>query len=303
MATFTGIPTNVILRVPRSVTSSSSSDTAAYVQCFDGSGTSCSQALLSGTNVDITPVGGTAMVVYEVLTSDHQTSADFRIAVGLRYGPIKDGIAGPPGVGEVTVAASYAPISSTLTSILGPAPRFVVDPADSVKFTFDACKTNLLFPYVTNLGGFDTGVVVANTSLDKFGTVPQSGPCVIEFYGKTGDAGAAPGAVTTDTIPAGMSLKASLALGGNYNMPAAKEFEGYIIARCNFQYAHGFAFIYDATPPSIDNAMGYLALVLDGDKDSLVSGSMTIDAVAGTGTLSLSRPRTRTGSISEVRGQ
>ena len=37
-------------------------------------------------------------------------------------------------------------------------------------------------------------------------------------------------------------------------------FNGYIFALCNFQYAHGFAFISDIGARNL--AMGYLALVV-----------------------------------------
>jgi hypothetical protein len=298
MATFTGLPTNVLLRFNRSFTFSTG-DSVTYVQCFDSTGSNCSEALLSGTTISITPTGGTATVVFEMTAANATNQADITIPVTLRWGPIKDGIAGPPGTGTVSVAGSYAPLSSTFTATTGPAPRFVADPADVVSFSINPCRTNLLFPYVTNQGGFDTGMAIANTSADKFGTVPQTGTCLIEYYGKTGDSGAAPGAVTTEAIPAGLYMKASLAVGGTYGTPAAKEFEGYIIARCNFQYAHGFAFVYDATPPVIDNAMGYLALVLDADKDGVMTG--TVDLV--TGAVTLTDGLTRTGSKSEVRGQ
>jgi len=40
----------------------------------------------------------------------------------------------------------------------------------------------------------------------------------------------------------------------------APGFQGYIIAVCNFQFAHGFAFISDLGARNL--AMGYLALVL-----------------------------------------
>jgi hypothetical protein len=39
-------------------------------------------------------------------------------------------------------------------------------------------------------------------------------------------------------------------------------FQGYVIARCFFQYAHGFAFISDLGAARL--AEGYLALVMDG---------------------------------------
>jgi hypothetical protein len=275
-----------------------------YVQCFDSSGTNCSEALLSGSTINITPTGGAAMIVFEVTSSNPTNQADITIPITLRWGPIKDGIAGPPGTGTVTVAGSYAPLSSTFTSLTGPAPRFVADPADVVTFAINPCRTNLLFPYVTNQGGFDTGLAIANTSADKFGTVPQSGSCTLDYYGKTGTSGAAPGSVTTEVIPAGATATASLANGGSYGIPAAKEFEGYIIARCNFQYAHGYAAIYQfsVVSGSIQSLGNYLALVLDGDKDASKGGAIAIDLTTGLGVFGNYAPITRTGSISEVRG-
>ena len=51
-------------------------------------------------------------------------------------------------------------------------------------------------------------------------------------------------------------------------------FQGYIIAQCRFQYAHGFAFITDGPIGQARVAEGYLALVMD---DGIVSrtGSRT----------------------------
>ena len=40
----------------------------------------------------------------------------------------------------------------------------------------------------------------------------------------------------------------------------APNFQGYMFAVCNFQYAHGFAFISDVGARNL--AMGYLALVI-----------------------------------------
>jgi hypothetical protein len=285
MATFTGIPSNVLLRFDRTITFSTG-DTVTYVQCFDSTGTNCSEALLSSSTINITPTGGTATIVFELTASNATNQADITIPVTLRWGPIKDGIAGPPGTGTVTVAGSYAPLTSTFTSLTGPAPRFVSDPADVVSFNINPCRTNLLFPYVTNQGGFDTGMAIANTSADRFGTVPQNGTCTVEYYGKTGASGAAPAPVTTESIPAGAVATASLANGGTYGIPAAKDFEGYIIARCNFQYAHGYAAVYQFSMAagSIQSLGNYIALVMDASKDS-------------------TDPLTRTGSRSEVLGQ
>ena len=37
-------------------------------------------------------------------------------------------------------------------------------------FTINICRTILLYPYITNQAGFDTGLTIANTSQDSFTT-------------------------------------------------------------------------------------------------------------------------------------
>jgi hypothetical protein len=46
----------------------------------------------------------------------------------------------------------------------------------------------------------------------------------------------------------------------------APNFQGYMFAVCNFQYAHGFAFISDVGARNL--AMGYLALIIPDDSGS-----------------------------------
>jgi hypothetical protein len=46
----------------------------------------------------------------------------------------------------------------------------------------------------------------------------------------------------------------------------APNFQGYMIAVCNFQYAHGFAFVSDVGARNL--AMGYLALIIPGPQRS-----------------------------------
>jgi hypothetical protein len=304
MATFTGIPTNVILRLPRTVTSGG--DSIKYMQCFDAIGQNCSDALLgSGSSVEPTITGGTVTVVYEMTSSSSTTLADLSIRAELRWGPISGGIPGPPGTGPVSVTGSYAPISTTTASVLQPAPRFVIDPNDKpVGFTIAPCRTNLLFPYVTNQGGFDTGLVISNTSADNFGTVKQDGTCTLDYFGNI-NGNPIPDtdkSQTTEVITAGtqaIGLVSGTIKGTKTPMAG---FQGYIIAKCNFQYAHGYAFLYTGGA-SFAGAQGYLALVLDGDKDYVKGGSLSFDPGLNTGTITLNAPTTRTKSISEVRGQ
>ena len=44
--------------------------------------------------------------------------------------------------------------------------------------------TKLLFPFVTNQAGFDTGIAISNISDDPFGTEKQEGTCTIYYYGR-----------------------------------------------------------------------------------------------------------------------
>ena len=67
------------------------------------------------------------------------------------------------------------------------------------------CRTNILFPFVTNQGGFDTGIAISNTSADPFNTATQAGGCTLFAYGDN-----APASVPTGTIAAGKKPTDSL---------------------------------------------------------------------------------------------
>ncbi|SPF55582.1 hypothetical protein SBA4_7150001 [Candidatus Sulfopaludibacter sp. SbA4] len=116
-----------------------------------------------------------------------------------------------------------------------------------------------MFPYVVNQGPFDTGMAISNTSSDPVATPLQSGTCTLTPYGTN-----APDPVVTSTVAAGTvySLLASASFPG---------FAGYVLALCDFQYAHGFAFISDLGARNL--AMGYLPLVITGGADINRSGA------------------------------
>jgi hypothetical protein len=94
--------------------------------------------------------------------------------------------------------------------------------------------TNLLYTFVSNIAGFDTGLAIANTSADPFGTAPQAGSCTLNFYGTNPPAMS----VSTGNIVPGTTF---VTLASTF----APGFQGYVIATCNFSYAHGFAFVND----------------------------------------------------------
>jgi hypothetical protein len=177
--------------------------------------------------------------------------------------------ANSPALGTSTFGGSFAPISTvTVATASDPIPRFADTSVASNHITINKCATHLLFPFATNQVGFDTGIAISNTSQDPYGTSTQTGTCTINFFGA-----GAPAAVTTAAIAAGTTYASTV-------MSLAPNFQGYIIADCQFQYAHGFAFV--TRVGATDVAMGYLALVIPDpprspngfDKAALGAGEM-----------------------------
>lgn len=193
---------------------------------------------------------------------------------------------------DTTVKGHLAPLDPTgVPSATAPEPRHneTSNADQSGLFRIVRCRTNLLWPFVAQVGigngktpdpSFDTGIAIANTSHDPFDytatTKPhpraQKGACTIYFYGTTGVSDPPPAAARTPEIPAGKVYAFSL-YGGSADgaIPPAKDFVGYIIAVCDFQYGHGYGFISNVGAGAY--AQGYVALVMDADMYDPAKGS------------------------------
>lgn len=220
----------------------------------------------------VTLTSGRGTQTYEVYAARKET-----IEVAHAYVTVAYRAASNPGLGTATIQGTFAPINTTASaSGSAPIPRFVETGSAGNAFTFSPCLTNLLFPFVTNQAGFNTGIAISNTSLTNPGTgelfgldanagvAPQSGTCTLNYFGTTGADGAAPPPATTGVIPAGRTFVMTLASGSSGpfgTVPPALNFQGYMIAQCNFRYAHGYAFISDIG--AVQLAQGYIALVMD----------------------------------------
>ncbi len=254
---FAGIQTGVSIFVPGAVTLTGNygpGTPAGYAMLIGGDGT--------GNPNQLTISGSTAVATYEILYSDPSVTETLAIPAYAAY--ISNTGQNIPAPGVATVSVNFAPLSTAPTaSTSAPIPRFCQPYTPANLFTINSCNCNLLFPFVTNQFGFDTGVAIANTTADTLnGVTPQQGLVTLTYYGTTTGGGAAPPtAVTTSDVPSGAELVFTLSSGGNYGIPATPGFEGYIIARANFQYCHGFAFISDAGAQKL--AEGYLAIQLD----------------------------------------
>ena len=203
---------------------------------------------------------GAGMAVWEVLQADPLTSQTYEFGIGVSY--VANTSNNLPGLGSATVAGNFAPLSTVTTqSASAPLPRFADTSSARTIFTISACTTNLLFVFLSNQEGFDSGVAISNTSVDPLGTGAQGGPRKLNYFGETAGGGAAPAAQTSAVVPAGKQLTAVLSTGGNYGIAATPGFQGYMIAQCQFQYAHGFAFISDVGSNRVSEA--YQGLILD----------------------------------------
>jgi len=171
-------------------------------------------------------------------------------------------------------------------------PRYLANITDSVPtreiigsggqpvqyFFLNPTQTVLLYPYVTNLDGWETGVEIGNTGLDVATTSPANVPASI--FGNTGQNGKldfyffpsnAPSFEYTPAAGVGRGLDANgnLDAGSDFadtlgdlltNAGHAGSFDGYLIVVAHFNFGHGAGMVFDAT----GNIAAIPALVLGG---------------------------------------
>jgi len=224
---------------------------------------------------------GSVTVVWEVFADNPQATDTFSFNIYAAF----TGSPGTPGSPtpneEATAWASYNPTFS-IYQPTGPIPEFSsskdVNPNPTNLFSVSLCQTILLFPYVTDYYGFDTGIAISNTSADPLGSLgasPQAGACSVNFYGNGGAATtigtdgvyssttAASPINGTGLIQPGQTWAFSLSqpdVDAGYGSTSTYGTTGYAIAICDFQYAHGYSFVSDL---GIRNfAAAYLALII-----------------------------------------
>jgi hypothetical protein len=275
--TFGAVPTGVTVYVPTTLPSNTTTTVGSVLQATEymqltqataGSESAAFAAAAPGTVTNLpgttqsagvyggfAPVAlnsGSGEAIYEVTSQaaiSQNTIETFSVPVLVTYTASPS--TNSPGLGTSTVQVDFAPSSTVVTAASAPVPRFVQVSPNINSFAISTCATNLLFPFITNQAGYDTGLAIAATSSDPFGTALQGGTCTLNFYG-TG----APAAFVTPNIAGGTVYTALVS-----NVAAG--FQGYMIAQCKFQYGHGFAFIKDGYGgPGQGLSEGYLALII-----------------------------------------
>jgi hypothetical protein len=257
----------------------------------DPGGATCANVLLGDSSkgvVQVTITGGAGGATWEIFTTPVGTSTSVieYVSFGVTMGySARPDINSPALTGTTpgTVTGNFAPISSDdKMSASSPIPRFADLPISQTLMEVKACRSTLLFPFVTARGGFDTGIAISNTTLDNSVNVPggtdkwpmntraQTGVCKIWYVGDKEDGTSLAKPIqTSGTLAAGKQLVYTL-FGGGAGIDATPGFQGYLFAVCDFELAHGFAFISDLGAQKL--AMGYLALVVDKGLESNRAG-------------------------------
>jgi len=132
------------------------------------------------------------------------------------------------------------------------------------------CACTLMFPYVTDKSGYDTGLAMANTSRRVTTVLPgatlpsgvapfnnaaeSSGPVTARFF--PAGVGAVTTAVSTKALKAGDMLTYVISQGNaEYGLPAVPDFVGYVALTGSFNYCHGFGYISAAGAGPTTNGM------------------------------------------------
>ncbi len=146
-------------------------------------------------------------------------------------------------LGMVMIAASFHPVSDHTgdTFMTGGAdvPRFMDTSYDMTVVTVKDCTSTLFYPFVTSASGYDTGIVVSNTS-------GEAGSCSATYSGM----GAPEDAMELGEIMPGMQ---EVFLVSGHVM----DFSGYLMVNCDTASASGFAHVVDGS--GFTGSQGYIA--------------------------------------------
>jgi hypothetical protein len=289
--TFAGIPAGVTLTL-------SAVTTGSPAPADFGFGSATSQTAAAGT-VTITASSTTTVVVFndDLSTSTEIIQIDYTISA--------------PGTaslsaGGITVTATHVPIGDGVdnsNAALAGLPRVDqgyptfaqadVGPVTLVNIV--PASTTLLIPLAEKVGSFDTGISVANTTLDAFGSgsggaTPTAGTLKFDFFPALATGAGTACTLTTSSTNRpgfGISSDGTIAAGSTYvvllsqllpvSNCAAGDFIGYIFITANFLNAHGQATISDFRTYSL--AANVLVLPPPATSPRALSGTTTVESL------------------------
>ena len=218
----------------------------------------------SGSAATAAPVAlasGRGTALYEVLRHDPQRLEDCHVAVQF------EAESGGASNAYARISAGFAPRASVATAGSDePIPRYA-RPLGLERPVVDlaACSTTLLFPFVSNQGGFDTGLVVTHGSWQAptDSAASSAGACDLHYYGSDAETSIQGFVQHSTPLDTGEQLVFTLS-GGNLaqNILATPQYQGYLVAVCGYPGARGYAFMSDGFGGVPDLGMGYVAPVV-----------------------------------------
>jgi hypothetical protein len=247
LLTFAGIPTGVTLN-------------------------GCGITVTSGTaTLSANTITSTANTLTVDFTSDMSLTTTDTITVACTGISVGTSATIPLTPGNITVTATLAPTGTALSSTgavlnnsstTGAIPRYKNNPIPSPAlpvFAIVPSTTNFIIPFATvGTGGFDTGIAIANTTMDPYGIANggargQDGKITFSFYPTTGASFSF--APTNASVGLGLSATGLLQAGRTYSVLLSEllkaspgsptSFTGYIIAVAEFTNGHGASFVTD----------------------------------------------------------
>ena len=230
-------------------------------------GTVSSQTSLAFTAA---PASVTASSATSVLTFTSTSSTDVEVAeIDYAVTTPLSSTAAVTTPGSISVTATMFPLGDGVDTLGVPRqdqgyPAFLAaDVGPTTIVNIIAANTTLLMPYGVVVGGFDTGIAIANTTSDPFGSggggaTKANGTLVVDFFPTTptGGAGTPFTLTTSSTVKpgSGLSSDGTLASGATWTVFLSElrsaagqtgNFSGYLFIRANFLNAHGTATITD----------------------------------------------------------
>ncbi len=242
--TFNGLPTGTTFYVPVTIfsytgpasttTPSTAAGGVAYIVTAAGTTTlNPGVAITTIANLpgNVVAVTTGSVITYNVYTSQPSVTETYQVPL-FSTGGLISGSFGTVAVNLAPQAASSTVGEPVASDAL--VPLFYSTPQSQPLVPGSVgCQTSLLFTFLSNQAGFDTGISIAATGTDPFSTGVGGGQCTLDMYGLN-----APATAPVLTVPSGQEAHTTVSA-------VAPNFQGYAIAVCTFTFAHGYAFISD----------------------------------------------------------
>ncbi len=244
VVTFSGVPQGVTVKVPALAGLPADDPVTLGIDEMDSSfelrinRNQGLDSLAGGMGTVTISNAGRGEVRYEITAATLNPVLSEWNDLGVTFSWGSAGVAPSPGRAEVQV--SYHPISNESGETIGttPVPRFTAGVRNTA-LSLDDCTTTMVFPFLTNQQGYETGIVLSNPS-------GLAGRCEVEALGARG------GTMRTEVIPP--HGQKAFALSSEF-----PGFQGQMNVECSFQNGDGYAYVLS---PEGDANAGYLPRLL-----------------------------------------